>query len=242
MDSAVCVTKPFEQPLTNGKAHRRDYYYRNAPARSHSLQSLFRHARCKPTSFSFFAAPLPGIPAFLDTMVASFSFVFAVLAALTTALPAPLQPRQFNSTDTLNQLTDGAPCRSITVIYARGTTQDGNIGAAGDVGPLFFNALAANVGGADKMAVQGVDYDATVIHFLEGGDSDGGDTMADLTNRAASQCPSTKIVMAGYSQGGQIVHKAAEQLSADVSGKVTAGKSAHSLAQPTVRKWEGFVC
>lgn len=33
-----------------------------------------------------------------------------------------------------------------------------------------------------------------------------------LVNKAISQCPNTKIVMSGYSQGGQVVHKAATLL------------------------------
>jgi cutinase len=40
-----------------------------------------------------------------------------------------LTKRQYNG-DTFNQLTDGTACRPITVIYARGTTQAGNVGAA----------------------------------------------------------------------------------------------------------------
>ena len=48
--------------------------------------------------------------------------------------------------------------------------------------------------------------------------------MAQLTARAMSQCPNTKVVMSGYSQGGQLVHKAAKQLSAAVAAKVSSGK------------------
>jgi cutinase len=40
-----------------------------------------------------------------------------------------LTKRQYNG-NTYNQLTDGTACRPITVIYARGTTQAGNVGAA----------------------------------------------------------------------------------------------------------------
>jgi cutinase len=35
---------------------------------------------------------------------------------------------------------------------------------------------------------------------------------ANLVTKALSTCPSSKIVMGGYSQGGQLVHKAAELL------------------------------
>ncbi|KAF3358188.1 DNA replication complex GINS protein PSF2 [Verticillium dahliae VDG1] len=39
---------------------------------------------------------------------------------------------------------------------------------------------------------------------------------------AVTQCPNTKIVLSGYSQGAQLVHNAAEQISAAVTARVTA--------------------
>ncbi|KAI6369768.1 hypothetical protein MCOR25_004395, partial [Pyricularia grisea] len=39
---------------------------------------------------------------------------------------------------------------------------------------------------------------------------------------AATKCPNTKIVLSGYSQGAQVVHKTAGVLSADVASKITA--------------------
>ncbi|KAF1952020.1 cutinase-domain-containing protein [Byssothecium circinans] len=132
-----------------------------------------------------------------------------------------LSPRQFAG-DTFNQLTDGTPCRDITVIYARGTTQDGNVGDAASEGPTFFNALASAVGGASRLAIQGVAYPADVFGFLAGGDAKGAETMLNLINTAASKCPSTKIVVSGYSQGAQLVHTATQKLSASVAARVNA--------------------
>jgi cutinase len=37
-----------------------------------------------------------------------------------------------------------------------------------------------------------------------------------------TQCPDTKVIMAGYSQGGQLVHNAAKMLPASTSSKVAA--------------------
>jgi cutinase len=45
---------------------------------------------------------------------------------------------------------------------------------------------------------------------------------AQLSQKAMTQCPSTKVVMAGYSQGGQLVHNAAKQLPAVAASKVAA--------------------
>jgi cutinase len=79
-----------------------------------------------------------------------------------------LTKRAYTS-NTYNQLTDGTACRPITVIYARGTTQDGNVGAPDVEGPTFFNALASRVGGESRLAIQGVTYPANVFGFLAGG-------------------------------------------------------------------------
>jgi cutinase len=36
----------------------------------------------------------------------------------------------------------------------------------------------------------------------------GGSTMASLVKQALSQCPNTKVVVSGYSQGAEVVHNA----------------------------------
>jgi cutinase len=41
--------------------------------------------------------------------------------------------------------------------------------------------------------------------------------------QAASQCPDTKIVIAGYSQGAQLLHKAAKNVTAGVTQHIVAG-------------------
>jgi cutinase len=100
-------------------------------------------------------------------------------------------------------------CAAVTVIFARGTTEPGNVGVL--AGPPFFNALKNKIG-AGNVAVQGVSYPASVEGFLLGGDDGGAQTMANLVTQAFSKCPSTKVVMGAYSQGGQLLHKAAKLL------------------------------
>ncbi|KAH7305542.1 cutinase [Stachybotrys elegans] len=133
---------------------------------------------------------------------------------------AHLHARQYASS-TSNQLIDGTACRRVTLIYARGTTQAGNIGDPAAVGPLFFNSLASRIG-VSSLAVQGVTYAANIAGFLIGGDPAGSRTMAQLAERAVTQCPNTRIVLSGYSQGAQLVHNAANQLSAAVANRITA--------------------
>ena len=62
----------------------------------------------------------------------------------------------------------------MTVIFARGTTETGNVGVL--AGPPFFDALGAIIG-AGNLVLQGVDYPASVEAFLDGGDSGGAQTM-----------------------------------------------------------------
>jgi len=90
-----------------------------------------------------------------------------------------ISKRQYSSS-TYNQLTDGTACRPISLIYARGTGQQGNVGDAAAVGPLFFNQIASRVGGTSQLAIQGVTYSASVSGFLQGGDPTGSTTMTNL--------------------------------------------------------------
>lgn len=77
--------------------------------------------------------------------------------------------------DTEDDLIDGKKgCAEFTVIFARGTTESGNVGTS--TGPPFFASLKKVVG-AENVAVQGVDYPADIPGFLEGGSPDGSATM-----------------------------------------------------------------
>lgn len=68
--------------------------------------------------------------------------------------------------DTYNEL--GGPCTEYTMVFARGTTEPGNVGIL--VGPPFISALKSLVGDS-ALTVQGVNnYGATIDEYLEGGD------------------------------------------------------------------------
>lgn len=84
----------------------------------------------------------------------------------------------------------------MTVIFARGTTESGNVGTL--VGPPFFSALATAIG-SENLAVQGVEYAADIAGFLAGGDAAGSKKMTELVGQAITQCPDSKVVMSGYS-------------------------------------------
>lgn len=61
--------------------------------------------------------------------------------------------------------TENEPCGDVTVLFARGTCDPGNVGVL--VGPWFFESLQ-NVLGSRSLGVQGVPYPASVQGFLSG--------------------------------------------------------------------------
>ncbi|KAJ6500959.1 cutinase [Mycena sanguinolenta] len=112
-----------------------------------------------------------------------------------------------------------AACADVMVVFARGTTEPPPIGIV--AGPPLETALKTALGGK-TLSFQGVHYPASIPGFLEGGDPQGSKTMAtDLTN-AATSCPNAAIVTVGYSQGGQLVHNSAKQLSSAVLSRINA--------------------
>ncbi|KAB8071205.1 cutinase-domain-containing protein [Aspergillus leporis] len=111
-------------------------------------------------------------------------------------------------------------CTDYTVLFARGTSEPGNVGVL--VGPPLFEALEEAVG-ASALTVQGVNgYSASVEGYLAGGDAAGSKSMATQASDVLAKCPDTKLIMSGYSQGCQIVHNAVEQLPAATASKISS--------------------
>ncbi|QSZ35346.1 hypothetical protein DSL72_008216 [Monilinia vaccinii-corymbosi] len=125
-------------------------------------------------------------------------------------------------TDTVVSTENGLStdaCKPVIVIFARGTTEEGNIGLR--VGPPLIASLRSALTTA-KVTMQGVDYSANVLGYLAGGDNAGSETLANLTTYASNKCPKAKLVIGGYSQGAQLVHKGVKLLSAAVTAKIAA--------------------
>ena len=120
-----------------------------------------------------------------------------------------------------NGIVDKNCCTDMTIVFARGTGEMGNVGSVS--GPPMFKAIREKLGN-DRVTVQGVDYAASAAGNANLG-GDGGQKMADLVKQAKSQCPDTKVIVSGYSQGAMVVHNAfSKGLSAtDVSGAVMFG-------------------
>lgn len=113
------------------------------------------------------------------------------ITLFSAALSLPLEPRQASSA---NELING-PCKKVAVIFARGTTEPGNIGTG--VGPQLSAAVKSRLG-SGNVAFQGVDYPADIGGYLIGGSPSGATTLANLVNTAATKCPNTQIVLSGY--------------------------------------------
>lgn len=89
-------------------------------------------------------------------------------------------------------------CSDVKVVFARGTDDAPGLGRPGQA---FADALSGLIGGR-SLTTYGVNYPAS-YDFLAAADG-----AADATNyisSVAQQCPSTQIVLGGYSQGAAVV-------------------------------------
>jgi cutinase len=127
-------------------------------------------------------------------------------ASIVAAIPVKRAGTTYDGGLTANDVQNGV-CAPITFIFARGSTEQGNMGSS--VGPALARQLISTQG-AGGVAVQGVDYPATIESNISMG-SEGGPEMAQLIQKAKSSCPDTKIIISGYSQGGTVCHYAMGQ-------------------------------
>jgi cutinase len=82
------------------------------------------------------------------------------------------------------------PCPDVQAVFARGTTEAPGVGA---IGQTFVDSLQSKVG-SKSFGVYAVDYPATTDF----------PTAIDGI-RDAANCPKTKIVLGGYSQGAAVM-------------------------------------
>lgn len=88
-------------------------------------------------------------------------------------------------------------CPNIDVVFARGTLEPPGVGATGQA---FVDALNAHLAGRN-IGVDPVDYPAS-LNFQTAADG-----VADAANKVtsiAANCPNTRIVLGGYSQGAAV--------------------------------------
>ncbi|WP_197415443.1 cutinase family protein [Mycobacterium sp. IS-1590] len=119
--------------------------------------------------------------------------------------PGPVSPGYgsgttpgYGSATTPGYGSPASTCSDIEVIFARGTDDTPGLGTPGTA---FVNALRGLKSGS-TISTYAVDYPAS-YDFLAAADG-----ATDATNRVAmlaQQCPSTRIVLGGYSQGAAVV-------------------------------------
>lgn len=143
--------------------------------------------------------------------------VFAIAAGLFAGPPA-----------TAHAAADS--CADVAVVFARGTFEAPGVGATGQ---SFVDALNARLPG-QSVNVYGVNYPAS-LDFGRAVDG-----IADATNTIASiaaDCPDTKIVLGGYSQGAAVAGYSTSSsvpagfvLPAGLSGPMPAAVASHVSA------------
>jgi cutinase len=99
---------------------------------------------------------------------------------------------------TLAAPATAAPCSDIEVIFARGTNDAPGLGRPGQA---FADSLQSQVGGR-SVSTYAVNYPAS-YDFLAA--ADGANDAANRIATLASSCPSTRVVLGGYSQGAAVV-------------------------------------
>jgi len=116
---------------------------------------------------------------------AAVTSAIACTAGLTAALlPAPA--------------AGAAGCNDVQVVFARGTSEDPGIGR---VGQAFVDELRRRAGDR-SVGVYAVNYPAS-LDFLAA--ADGANDASAFIQNVAVNCPATRLVLGGYSQGAAIV-------------------------------------
>jgi cutinase len=148
-------------------------------------------------------------------------FVNALLLFVASAFATPVDIEARQSSTTRNDLESGSSsnCPRAILIFARGSTEAGNLGTVTGV-PLASSLSSAIPG----IWIQGVGgpYTATLgDNFLSAGTSQAAINEAiRLINLASTKCPNAAILTGGYSQGTAVIFNALSGLSASVKDKV----------------------
>jgi cutinase len=90
------------------------------------------------------------------------------------------------------------PCPDVEIVFARGTFEPPGVGVTGQA---FVDALTARLGGR-PIDVYPVNYPAS-LDFATA--ADGVVDAANKVRDTAANCPNTKVVLGGYSQGAAVI-------------------------------------
>ena len=107
-------------------------------------------------------------------------------------------------------------CSDVEVVFARGTNEPPGVGI---VGQAFVDALSSQVGGR-SVGVYAVNYPAS-DNYLSSAANGSDDARAHIQDVVAG-CPSTKVVLGGYSQGAAVTDIATAAMPPQVADRVAA--------------------
>ncbi len=109
-----------------------------------------------------------------------------------------------------------APCPDVAVVFARGTNEPPGLGSVG--GP-FVDDLRARVA---PRTVDGSAVDYPASNDFNSSTPAGVDAARALIESTAANCPNTKMVLGGYSQGAAVIELATNEASPQVADRVAA--------------------
>jgi cutinase len=108
------------------------------------------------------------------------------------------------------------PCPDVEVVFARGTTEPPGVGGTGQA---FVDALRSQLGGR-SLGVYAVDYPAS-REFDTSTPAGASDASGHIESMVAN-CPNTRLVLGGYSQGAGVIDLATTAMPPDVAEHVAA--------------------
>ena len=91
------------------------------------------------------------------------------------------------------------PCPDVEIVFARGTTEPPGVGG---VGQAFVDSLRSQLGGR-SVGVYAVDYPAS--RDFDSSTPAGASDASSHIQSMAGNCPGTRIVLGGYSQGAGVI-------------------------------------
>ena len=191
---------------------------------------LQKRATCTIFGFRYPCTSTAGTPT--STTTSRASSTPPTTSATPTSPPSSGGRSAYTSGSTASDIDNNTGCTALTVIFARGTSEGGNIGSI--AGPPMFRQLLSDLG-ASSLTLQGVNYPANSAGNVNCGAA-GGAQMAAEVNTILARCPNTKIALSGYSQGACVVHNAASSQSLDnsqIDAVVLFGKFALCISVPS---------
>jgi len=108
------------------------------------------------------------------------------------------------------------PCPDVEVVFARGTTEPPGVGGTGQA---FVDSLRSQLGGR-SVAVYAVDYPAS-RDFDTSTPAGASDASSHIQSMAAN-CPNTRLVLGGYSQGAGGFDLSTTAMPPQIAGHVAA--------------------